>query len=97
MSIKEAIQLRSDVAKMKFTASQNYGFGKMIWPNIEKSRTDPDVGWMVEHIIEESEKLDGGVFFCTVGEVAKPIVSGSGLNGKELGVAVIQALYDRLK
>lgn len=97
MTIKEAIQLRSDVAKMKFTASQNYGFGKMVWPKIQQSRSDPDVGWMVEHIIEESQKLDDGVFCCIVGEVAKPIISGSGLNGKELGVAVIQALYDRLK
>lgn len=95
MSIKEAIQVRKDVASMKFQASKHYQFGKTIWPKILESRMDPDVAEFVEELIEESEKSDEHIFYI-VGEVAYPIVFRSGLRGKELGVEVITQLHRRL-
>lgn len=96
MTIKEAIQVRKEVAQMKFQASKHYQFGKTIWPKIVESRLDPDVAEFVEELIAESEKSDEHIFYNIVGEVAFPIVYGSGLRGKELGMEVIIKLHERL-
>ena len=96
MSIKEAIQTRKDVAVMKFETSKHYQFGKVIWPKVMESKDDPDVAALIAEIIDESEKSNEHIFYTIVGEVSVPIVYGSGLKGKELGVAVVTALHDRL-